>query len=524
MLLAVTAVFVGSQACQPCHAAIVKSYQQTPMARSSGPAKSIALPAVRFSAGGHDYRIDSGRLIFQAGSKEVAIPIDFFIGSGSAGRSFVVAREPLTAEKNARSRLVGEGSGAAGEASAFSGQRFLFELPVTWYARKNLWDASPGYEHEPEIKLNRAIEPSCLFCHASRVRPIFRSQNRYADPPFLENGIGCERCHGPGGRHVRDPKNAPMVNPARLAPELRDSVCSQCHLTGVARIERAGRRMGEFQAGNPLAEFATYFVREGFVRDSASDTTNGALKVTSHVERLASSACKRASGDRLWCGTCHDPHAADQVAATRHKTQAACMSCHPEAKHNEPMGERLCADCHMPKSQVTDAGHSVMTDHAISLDRTAISRVRTGGRLVAFLGTADDRALGLAYAELGDPRTREYLLRAKPVDSEVRLRLAALEPNPARATELYESVLRDNPAQPAALVNLGSLYAQTGRLDDAAALWRRALENNPGIEEAALNLARIVRPEEAKSVLTRYLESNPGSRAAQARLHSISAR
>jgi predicted CXXCH cytochrome family protein len=447
---------------------------------------SISVASADFTAAGHSYRIENNQLKFGDNGVEVAVSMDFFIGSSAAGRTFVFARD-----------------------------RYLFELPVTWYSRKKIWDASPGYENATEVRLNRAVEPSCLFCHTSRARPIFGTQNRYGDPPFLENGVSCERCHGPGSEHARDPQHAHMVNPAQLAPALRDSACSQCHLTGDVRIERAGRRISEFRVGEALSDYATYLVRN---RD------RGDLKVTSHVEKLAASECKRRSGDKLWCGTCHDPHAGDQAQVTRDKTQAACTGCHASAHRSDKAKLRqICADCHMPKLQVVDGGHGVLTDHGIS--------IRPGGRgsppgkdLTAFLGDPDDRSFGLAYAELGDPRAREYLVRAKPADAEVRLRLAALEPDARRARTLYESVLQENPFQPVALVNLGSLYARAGRLEEAGHLWERALDTNPAIEEAVLNLAQIRPNAEARAILQRYLEFNPASKAANARIEALSSK
>ena len=170
----------------------------------------------------------------------------------------------------------------------------------------------------------------------------------------------------------------------------------------------------------------------------------------------------------------------------------------------------------MPKTPVIDGGHGVLTDHSIS------ARRRDGSKeLIAFLGADDARARGLAYAEFGDARASGYLLRAKPVDAEVRLRLAASEGDAGRAATQYELVLREKPAQTVALVNLGSLYARAGRVAEAARLWERALEANPGIEEAALNLARISKPEKAKVVLQRYLEFNPGSTAARKAINSL---
>jgi hypothetical protein len=438
------------------------------MAQSSGHVESLA-PA-SFTAAGNRYRIEGNRLLFDGGAQSM----DYFIGSNAAGRSFLSEREG-----------------------------YLFEVPVTWYARKQVWDLSPGFERNTGIQLNRAIEPSCLLCHASRVRPVLGSQNRYGDPPFLDSGVACERCHGPGSEHVRDPAQAKMINPAKLEPDRRDSICGQCHLTGEARVERAGYRFAEFQAGERLADYATYLVW---------DTDHRDMKVTSHVEKLASSACKRASGDALWCGTCHDPH------TNSDKTQTACLGCHPVAHR----AQERCADCHMPKSPVADdGGHGVMTDHSIPARSRKADAAPLTRNLKAFVGQEDDRALGIAYAQVGDVRAREYLLRARPADAEVDLRLAFLERDSGRAAALYEAVLRLNPTQPVALVNLGAIYARAGRLQDAARLWERALAANPATEEAVLNLAQIRPAAEARTILRHYLAFNPLSLAARARLSAL---
>jgi tetratricopeptide (TPR) repeat protein len=176
----------------------------------------------------------------------------------------------------------------------------------------------------------------------------------------------------------------------------------------------------------------------------------------------------------------------------------------------------------MPKSQTVDVGHGVMTDHRIqhSSRRSSTQENKTQD-LQPLLGKSDDRALGLAYAEVGDARARQYLLRAKPADAAVLVRLAALERNPKLAAEKYEAALREDHANPVALVNLGALYAEAGRIEDAARMWQRALEVNPAIEGAALNLARIRPAAEARGVLEDYLRFNPGSVAARAALGAI---
>ena len=80
----------------------------------------------------------------------------------------------------------------------------------------------------------------------------------------------------------------------------------------------------------------------------------------------------------------------------------------------------------MPRTRAVDANHGVMTDHSIPRIAGAAAAVPAAGALVPFGGKGDDRAMGLAYAELGDKRAREYLLRAVPRDWPVLLRLAVL--------------------------------------------------------------------------------------------------
>ena len=79
-------------------------------------------------------------------------------------------------------------------------------------------------------------------CHAGRMNPIPQERNRFDEKkPFHELAIGCERCHGPGKKHIHFHEENhcrlgtnvdPIVNPEKLSPELRDAVCYQCHLQG----------------------------------------------------------------------------------------------------------------------------------------------------------------------------------------------------------------------------------------------------------------------------------------------------
>jgi hypothetical protein len=105
------------------------------------------------------------------------------------------------------------------------------------------------------------------------------------------------------------------------------------------------------------------------------------LRVTSHVEKLAESTCKRVSRDKLWCGTCHNPHEVPNAARIR----ARCLNCHDTAAC--PSKQDDCIGCHMPKNPVVDAQHVVYTDHSIPRPRApAASVARQDAELVPFGG------------------------------------------------------------------------------------------------------------------------------------------
>ena len=492
-------------ACTPCHPAIYRSYTQTPMARSSGAVGAELFEgSLRHTPSSMLYRINrEGGKVFlryeRNGSTRGAQELHYSIGSGAAGRSYL-----------------------------YSIDRFLCQAPVTYYSQVKRWDMSPGYEQDREMQFNRPIEPGCLYCHASQVRPIFGTQNRYAEPPFAENGVGCERCHGPGAAHVQG--KGPMVNPARLDPAHRDAVCAQCHLTGEARIERPGKKLAMYRPGDLLSDYVSYFVYEGAAE-------NG-LKATGHVEKLAQSLCKRRSGDRLWCGSCHDPHFVPAPSARAAYFRDKCLACHRDQRCWR--GDD-CAACHMPKARVVDGGHGVLTDHRIPRRPSEAAPPPGGRRLVLFgAGEGDPRTLGLAYAETALRsndvfhkseafRLLTQALAAHPNDAAVLLRLAHLcqgRGETDRAAALYEAALREDPHSVVAAVNLGGIYGQRGRLDRAIALWQGALERNPGLSEAGLNLALALRSKgeraRAVEVLRQVLRFNPDLGRARELLRELS--
>ncbi len=157
---------------------------------------------------------------------------------------------------------------------------------------------------------------------------------------------------------------------------------------------KPGHDWQSFQVGQPLSDSMTVFVRAG---------ASPGMKVTSHVEKLAQSACKRGSGDRLWCGTCHDPHAVPAATERVAWFRTKCLTCHESTACKETKTVRDargddCTSCHMPKSAVADAQHVVYTDHSISRRPRPEHSTPLSTDLVVFGGSqAVPRDLALAW-------------------------------------------------------------------------------------------------------------------------------
>ncbi len=343
--------YVGDASCVNCHPGETASFHEHPMGRSLLPIAQVAPQQVYDKAHNNPFEALGFQFVAERQADKVwhrqrrqdaagkplidhAMEVHYAIGSGRGGYSYLTDRDG-----------------------------YLFQTPISWFSQKQIWDLSPGFD--PGSFAGRPVEADCLFCHANRVRPKQGYKNRYEEPIFDGHVIGCERCHGPGERHIASAEKLDIVNPKKLTALLSDAVCEQCHLNGV-RLLPQGRRLFDFRPGLPLDDFFSVFVYAAKAGEEPPAVT--------HVEQMHESRCYQGTGgnEKLHCATCHNPHQyigpAQRVAYYRSR----CLACHEKQGCSLPREVRLqtskedsCTECHMPRQSTADVAHTANTDHRI---------------------------------------------------------------------------------------------------------------------------------------------------------------
>ncbi len=365
--------YTGMQTCKECHGSIYETFIET------GMGKSIDVASMSKSAASFDHKpVYDNHL-------------DFWYRPFWEGDSLKIMEYRIeghdTVHKRVETVTYIIGSGQHTNSHLMNTGGYINQMPMTFYTQKGKWDLPPGFENGGNSRFGRLIGLECMTCHNSY--PVFEmgSENKYS---FIDKGIGCERCHGPGEEHVKQKKEGKsvdvvtgidysIVNPAKLSIDLQLDVCQRCHIQGNA-VLKEGKSFFDFRPGMRLSEVMDVYMPVYKGREHEHI-------MASHVERLKLSKCFAATVQQaeslhknelrpyknaMTCVTCHNPHVSVRKTDSGHFNNV-CNKCHETAKGNTctekpeilAIENNDCVKCHMPASGATDIPHVSVHDHFI---------------------------------------------------------------------------------------------------------------------------------------------------------------
>lgn len=359
--------YVDDQLCRLCHEEIFDSYQDVGMARSFSRPKNSRI-VEDFSADGFYHERTRSYLkienrdsqwFYQHYQKDergqrinfYEREIDWVLGSGNKSRTYLYQ----------------------------TGNGQMYQFPLAWYSDTKSWAMAPGFAAERGADIFREVKRECMFCHNAYPTKKEPDRNWNFDrfPRELPEGIGCQRCHGPGKVHIGkvlsgghpDSILSSIINPARLSPGRRDDVCNQCHLQpSIAAIGIRNYERGDYSyvPGQRLGDYQIHIDVELDGMDQQDR-----FEINHHAYRLYQSQCYQASRGELGCTNCHDPHRKVLPRDRENHFRAVCLQCHavhdqkPVSKYYSQVPLDQCITCHMPQHRSQDVVEVVVTDHLI---------------------------------------------------------------------------------------------------------------------------------------------------------------
>lgn len=543
------AKYVGTQTCINCHADIFETYQHT------GKWKAFYPP-------NRNNIIENFEKVLVYDSLKNFYYTAFWSGETMYIAEFRLKGKDTTYYRKEKVSFV-VGSGNQTRSYVLEEKGYLYEMPITWYTKKQQWDLSPGYENGNNSRFERPIGQKCLDCHSSQFEAIEHSFNRFSK---IGEGIGCEKCHGAGSYHVNFfTKNASnvvdsntIVNPSRLPIQLQLDVCRQCHLEGIT-VLKPGKEMSDFKPGMLLGDIAEIFIP---VAQNSED-----FGFASHAERLQMSRCFTVS-ENLTCTSCHHAHETLPQNQQLFYTQK-CLQCHTTG-HNcskiaaTDMSTTDCVPCHMKKGETTDIPHVSSADHYIRVLDTAPQQTQSKenkkilnfrnftqthssnrSKAMAFMIYYEEQEANPEYlqqiteyvAELApEDKWRYYFLSQKtPSITELPTDTATIQ-HPF--TAYYLADIHKNKQLPyllwlqraanlapdniTILYRLALAYQVEGKTPQSIEIYQAILERNPKHAPALNNLAYALlqekRTEKAINLLKKALQIEPDYRQAQENL------
>ncbi len=246
-----------------------------------------------------------------------------------------------------------------------------YPYPVQWDVTNKKWRPYVAKDDwwvafYPADNFQRPTGTLCDGCHS--VNYDIKTKK------VSEWNVGCEKCHGPGGEHIKQAVSGTILNPARMDYVAGNDTCIQCHSQGRPLNNPIDGKYYDWPVGfEPALQLKDFWKLEDHKLGTTSFTHFG--DGTAHKNRMQGNdyVTSQMYAHGVSCYTCHDAHGTENRALLRKPASTLCLDCHGP---NSPSGPRTatieehthhkagsagsdCIACHMPKIAQTIADVNV---------------------------------------------------------------------------------------------------------------------------------------------------------------------
>ena len=345
------AEFAGSEACRPCHEDFFKLWADSHHGLalqefdSEFPSRNLTPQIGSIRINGSDFSMENSLLIEKIGDKTREHEIKYAMG-GKNVYYFLTERE----------------------------RGHLQVLPVAYdHNRKEWYDTTASMvRHFPDQRdesvdwTDRSLtfNTSCYNCHVSQLSTNYDLPDDSYKTSWLEPGINCEACHGPGSEHIKaftdfeagtPYDDLRIIDTKKFNSRQRSEMCAPCHakMYPLSNGYIPGEKLFDHYGLHTLEHIDFY--PDG--RDLGENFTYTPWML---------SPC--ANSGELDCVYCHTSSGRNRF--TGDQSDNSCLPCHEKEVSNpsahsfheaSSTGSR-CIACHMPR---TEFARMIRHDHSM---------------------------------------------------------------------------------------------------------------------------------------------------------------
>ena len=255
----------------------------------------------------------------------------------------------------------------------------IIVLPPTWDVLRKNWFHNLDID-DPEEAPGTQVQiwnKSCYGCHVSQEQKNFDAQKNSYQTAWLDFGINCERCHGPGAEHAafyakpghQGKPEHDVVLQTKLDAARNTAVCAQCHSFRDILVDNFAAGDDYYDHFLPILEFS-----QAPGGDPAYWADGRPRRFSTDAFGFWQSECYLKG--KATCLDCHVvPHNTDvdknpqlkpelNTLCTRcHQAEGASLTSHTH--HAEKSTGSSCVECHMPRTVYSIKAE--IRDHAMTI-------------------------------------------------------------------------------------------------------------------------------------------------------------